>query len=260
MEHRFRKWTDYLSKWQKNGDRCSPIYLKRISSRQSQFDAYNITIRGNKGTKQKIPWCSCHCPMWSGDTFPQAKQSCPLSSLLHGSTDHFGPWHRSILEEHEKKKYVTTTKHATMIIAGSKLLLVIKCSTSIIKMHTTSLKTIAYLFISMQVFFKEIFQLSLIVWQLFWTHITNILHKEKHINLANKKNGNSQQQVLKYKPCKSIPWPHGFSWGSHHSPSHQHSGASLIFLTLVYQLCTTLTSGKFFGNLALVLLRVSYKS
>jgi len=110
------------------------------------------------------------------------------------------------------------------------------------KAPTTTLKTIAYLFISMQVFFKEILYLSLVVWQLLWTHITNVLYKENvhqlvwiGIDLATQ-GWITKQQVAKEKfmgkPCKSNRWLDEFSWGSHHSPSHQHLGASLIFLVL----------------------------
>ena len=94
----------------------------------------------------------------------------------------------------------------------------------------------------MQVFFKEILYLSLVVWQLLWTHITDVLHKENvyqpvriGIGLATQGRITKQQvekEKIMGKPCKSNPWLHEFSWGSRHSPSHQHLGASLIFLVL----------------------------
>ena len=43
------------------------------------------------------------------------------------------------------------------------------------KIHTTPFKAIAYFFISMQVLFKEILNLSLIIWQLLRAYITNVL-------------------------------------------------------------------------------------
>ena len=89
------------------------------------------------------------------------------------------------------------------------------------KAPTTTLKTIAYLFISMQVFFKEILYLSLVVWQLLWTHITDVLHKENvyqpvriGIGLATQGRITKQQvekEKIMGKPCKSNPWLHEFS-------------------------------------------------
>ena len=44
---------------------------------------------------------------------------------------------------------------------------------------TTALKKIAYLFVSMQVLFKEIFQLGLVVWQLLGIYVADVLLEEK---------------------------------------------------------------------------------
>lgn len=69
-----------------------------------------------------------------------------------------------------------------MIITGNKTVysfLIQNAPKKIKKAPTTALKTIAYLFISMQVLFKEILQLGLIVWQLLRTYVADVLQEEK---------------------------------------------------------------------------------
>jgi hypothetical protein len=74
--------------------------------------------------------------------------------------------------KHKKKTCNYIENYVLFIFAhGPK----VACFLKNITRHTTPFKAIAYFFISMQVLFKEILYLNLIIWQLLWAYITNVL-------------------------------------------------------------------------------------